>query len=54
MIDIYVQMGFAYYDLTMDELDKDIETFRWLKKPPVNQSADKSSAILKTGREKYV
>lgn len=31
LIDMYAQMGFPYYDLTMNELDKDLETFRSLK-----------------------
>lgn len=32
LIDMYAQMGFPYYDLTMNELDKDLETFRSLKR----------------------
>ena len=31
LIDLYGQMGFSYFDLTMDELDKDLETFHSLK-----------------------
>ncbi len=54
LIDMYAQMGFPYYALTMDELDKDLETFRSLKEAPVNQPADKSSAILKTAPKKYM
>lgn len=31
LIDLYGQMGFPYFDLTMDELDKDLETFHSLQ-----------------------
>lgn len=31
LIDIYDKLGFSYFDLIMDELDKDLETFRSLK-----------------------
>ena len=31
LIDLYGQMGFSYFDLIMDELDKDLETFHSLK-----------------------
>lgn len=54
LIDIYAQMGFPYYDLTMDELDKELETFCSLKEAPINQPTDKPSAILETAREKYM
>lgn len=31
LIDIYDKLEFSYFDLIMDELDKDLETFRSLK-----------------------
>ena len=30
LIDLYGKMGFCYFDQTMDELDKDLETFESL------------------------
>lgn len=30
LIDLYGQLGFSYFDQTMDELDKDMETFKQL------------------------
>ena len=30
LLDIYGRLGFAYFDQTMDELDKDMETFKQL------------------------
>ena len=30
LIDLYGKMGFCYFDQTMDELDKDLETFKSL------------------------
>ncbi len=32
LIDIYDKLGFSYFDMTIDELDSELETFRWLKK----------------------
>ncbi len=32
LIDIYDQLGYSYLDMTMDELDSELETFRQLKK----------------------
>lgn len=31
LIDLYTNLGFPYFDLTMNELDKDLETFHSLK-----------------------
>lgn len=31
LIDLYANLGFPYFDLTMNELDKDLETFHSLK-----------------------
>lgn len=31
LIDLYADLGFPYFDLTMNELDKDLETFHLLK-----------------------
>ena len=31
LIDLYSKIGLHYLDMTMDELDKDIETFRTLR-----------------------
>lgn len=31
LIDLYANFGFPYFDLTMNELDKDLETFHSLK-----------------------
>ncbi len=30
LIDLYGKLGFAYFDQTMEELDKDMETFKQL------------------------
>lgn len=32
LIDIYDKLGYSYFDMTMDELDSELETFRKLKK----------------------
>ncbi len=32
LIDIYDKLGYSYLDITMDELDSELETFRQLKK----------------------
>ena len=32
LIDIYDKLGYSYLDMTMDELDLELETFRKLKK----------------------
>ena len=32
LIDIYDKLGYSYLDMTMDELDLELETFRELKK----------------------
>lgn len=32
LIDLYDNLGYSYLDVTMDELDDDLETFRQLKK----------------------
>lgn len=32
LIDIYDKLGYSYLDMTMDELDAELETFRQLKK----------------------
>lgn len=32
LIDIYDKLGYSYFDMTMDELDLELETFRQLKK----------------------
>ncbi len=31
LIDLYANLGFPYFDLTMNELDKDLESFHSLK-----------------------
>lgn len=31
LIDIYDELGYSYFDMTMDELDSDLDTFRQLK-----------------------
>lgn len=31
LIDLYADLGFPYFDLTMNELNKDLETFHSLK-----------------------
>ena len=32
LIDLYDNLGYSYFDMTMDELDDELETFRQLKK----------------------
>lgn len=32
LLDIYDRLGYSYLDMTMDELDSELETFRQLKK----------------------
>ena len=32
LIDIYDKLGYSYFDMTMDDLDTELETFRQLKK----------------------
>lgn len=32
LIDIYDKLGYSYLDMTMDELDLELETFRQMKK----------------------
>ncbi len=32
LIDVYDKLGYSYLDMTMDELDSELETFRQLKK----------------------
>ena len=32
LIDIYDKLGYSYFDMTMDDLDAELETFRQLKK----------------------
>ncbi len=32
LIDIYDRLGYSYLDMTMDELDSELEMFRQLKK----------------------
>ena len=32
LIDIYDKLGYSYLDMTMNELDSELETFRQLKK----------------------
>ena len=32
LIEIYDKLGYSYLDMTMDELDSELETFRQLKK----------------------
>lgn len=32
LLDIYDRLGYSYLDMTMDELDLELETFRKLKK----------------------
>lgn len=35
LINLYDKLGYSYFDMTMDDLDKDLETFRQLKKESV-------------------
>lgn len=37
LIDIYDKLGYSYLDMTMDELDSELETFRQLKKGEARQ-----------------
>ena len=32
LIDIYDKLGYSYFDMTMDDLDTELETYRQLKK----------------------
>mgnify|MGYP004530420579 CR=1 FL=1 len=32
LIDIYDKLGYSYFDMTMDDLDAELETFKQLKK----------------------
>lgn len=32
LIDLYDKLGYSYFDMTMDDLDEELETFRQLKK----------------------
>ena len=32
LIDLYDELGYSYFDLTLDELDDELDTFRRLKK----------------------
>ena len=32
LIDIYDKLGYSYFDMTMNDLDAELETFRKLKK----------------------
>lgn len=32
LIDIYDKLGYSYLDMTMDEMDSELETFRQMKK----------------------
>lgn len=36
LIDLYSRMGFCYFDQTMDELEKDLQTFKELGLDKVN------------------
>lgn len=35
LIDVYDKLGYSYLDMTMDELDSELETFRQLKKEEI-------------------
>lgn len=35
LIDIYDNLGYSYFDMTMDDLDTELETFRQLRKGEV-------------------
>ena len=35
LIDIYDKLGYSYFDMTMDDLDTELETYRQLKKRAV-------------------
>ena len=37
MIDIYDHLGYSYFDMTMDDLDSELETFRQLKNKEVTR-----------------
>lgn len=47
-IDIYDKLGYSYLDMTMDDLDAELETFRQLKK----RKRLRSSGLVVDGREK--
>ena len=32
LIDLYDKLGYSYFDMTLDELDEELETFRQLKR----------------------
>lgn len=32
LIDLYDKLGYSYFDMTLDELDEELDTFRQLKK----------------------
>ena len=32
LIDLYDELGYSYFDMTLDELDDELDTFRRLKK----------------------
>ena len=32
LIDLYDELGYSYFDMTLDELDDELDTFRQLKK----------------------
>ena len=35
LIDLYDKLGYSYFDMTMDDLDDELNTFRELKKKEV-------------------
>lgn len=37
LIDIYDHLGYSYFDMTMDDLDSELETFRQLKNKEVTR-----------------
>lgn len=37
LIDLYDKLGYSYLDMTMDDLDSELETFRQLKKEEVRK-----------------
>lgn len=32
LIDLYDKLGYSYFDMTLDDLDEELNTFRMLKK----------------------
>ena len=36
MIDLYDKLGYSYFDMTMDELDDELDTFRRMKEKEVS------------------